>query len=115
LQLYSQPFESIGMLYPDENGVEEIVGEIVDQQARIPNYGPFTNSYEFYNVRTTLLADGHKSALKSGGKDLRDLRDIYKLKLAALKYIVEPACSNGPFYLAHPDFQVFLFHSEPDN
>ena len=105
VQLYSNPFTRIGMLYPAENSVEETVGEIVDLQARIPNYGPFTNSNDFYHLRTNLLSESHNAALASGA-EVPDLREAYKLKLAALQYIVEPTTANGPFFLAHPDFQV---------
>lgn len=96
------------VLYPAEDGAEEIIGEIVDQQNRIPNYGPFTNSVDFYKIRTSLLSAHHDNKDPGSGENHRILQDDYKLELAAAQYIVEPTHNQGPFFLAHPDFKVRL-------
>jgi hypothetical protein len=103
LQLYSHPFHEIGMLYLDADGNERI-GEIVDQHARLPNYGPFTNSSIFYETRGKLL---HSYYINSPSLDA-PFNPVEKadFKLKAISYIVDPKCSNGPFYIGHPDFQV---------
>jgi Phosphotransferase enzyme family len=52
LELRSHPFQEIGMLYCEETeGMEASVriGEIVDQHARLPEFGPFSNAADFYS------------------------------------------------------------------
>ena len=49
LQLFSHPFPQIGMLLADqaaESGIR--IAQIHDQHHRIPPFGPFSNSYDFY-------------------------------------------------------------------
>ena len=105
LQLYSHPFHEIGMLYPDAHG-KECIGEIVDQHARLPNYGPFTNTSIFYETRGKLLRDYYTNSPSLEAPFNPIEKADFKIK--AISQIVEPKFTNGPFYIGHPDFQVRL-------
>jgi len=111
LQLYRRPFDKIGMLWPSrDNGVE--IGVMHDQHFRLPPYGPFTTSLEFYQARAKMLAEFKakqepKVKVHHSGIHPEDIPEACHL-------LVDPEHVNGPFYLAHPDFQVsnFLFDDE---
>ena len=107
LQLYSHPFPEIGMLYPGERDGEERIGEIVDQHTRFPNYGPFFDSSTFYQTRCRLV-DQYYSSDKFPSTESMTSNPVEeaKYKKTAIPYIVDSAYQRGPFYLAHPDFQV---------
>jgi hypothetical protein len=112
LQLYSIPFHNIGMLFVDENtpsGVQ--VREIHDQHYRISPYGPFTDSYEFYHSRWLLLSQ-YYAASETPPDPSNIVLD--KDVPAALRSLVDRRATAGPFYLAHPDYQIsnFLFDEE---
>jgi len=107
LQLYSHPFPEIGMLYPGGMDGEERIGEIVDQHARFPNYGPFFDSSTFYHTRCRLVEQYYSSdSFPSTESMTSNPVEEAKYKEKAIPYIVDPEYQRGPFYLAHPDFQV---------
>lgn len=112
LQLYSHPFDGIGMLWPaDETDTAQEsvrVGQIVDQHARIPDFGPFVDSLAFYQTRIQLLLEYYRRREQSSSTEQPDFDVIESstFKMAAIPYIVEHSSSRGPFFLAHPDFQV---------
>ena len=112
LQLYSHLFDEIGMLWPaDETYTEQEsvhVVPIVDQHARIPDFGPFTDSLAFYQTRTRLLLEYYRRREQSSSTEEPgfDVIESLTFKMAAIPYIAEHSSSRGPFFLAHPDFQV---------
>jgi isoamyl acetate esterase len=102
LQLYSLKFPAIGMLYWDcENDTTYTVGKIVDQCNRIPSYGPFDQSFDFYRTRAELLLEFHKLA---DSEQAEIKRAAFKIK--AVPFIIDETMKSGPFYITHPDFQV---------
>ena len=101
IQLYSQKFPTIGMLYWDDINDTYYIGEIVDQHKRIPPYGPFDQSLDFYQTRANLLFEFHLS-ISAAQSNIH--REAFKVK--CIPSIVDHDIKSGPFYLTHPDFQV---------
>jgi isoamyl acetate esterase len=101
IQLYSQKFSKIGMLYRDDMNDTYCIGEIVDQHKRIQPYGPFDQSLDFYQTRACLLYDFHGL---TGFKESNIDMEAFKVK--CVPSIVDHTVKSGPFYLTHPDFQV---------
>lgn len=111
LELYSHPFDKIGMLWNSEDdGVH--VDAIHDQHFRLKPYGPFKTSLEFSKLRAEKLADFRgrkcpKAVIPATHFRPEDIPDTCRL-------LLDPEHLQGPFYLAHPDFQVsnFLFDDD---
>jgi len=115
LQLYNLPFDEIGMLFFDDNSARGVrIAAIHDQNYRIPPYGPFTDSLEFYQTRCKLLSEYYHS--KQSGQGLPSISSsIMDAEMpVALEALVDKRTVKGPFHLAHPDFQInnFLFDDE---
>jgi len=112
LELYSHPFDEIGMLWPQDETdppQESVrVGPIVYQHARIQDFGPFADSLCFYQTRNQLLLEYYRRRKQSNSTEEPDFDAIESstFKRAAIPYIAEHSTSRGPFFLAHPDFQV---------
>jgi hypothetical protein len=108
LQLYQLPFHKIGMLFPDTSNSGVRLGAIHDQRFRIPPYGPFTNSLDFYQMRWELL---HKYYQRRDENHAPSGFVADESMPQALASIVAARTANGPYRLAHPDFQInnFLF------
>jgi len=103
------------MLFPDQGvplGVQ--VAQIHDQHRRIPPFGPFKHSYEFYVSRWLSLNQYYKST--PSGRNLPDPSRIISDDdmPVAIQTIVNQRMVSGPFYLAHPDYRIsnFLFDDE---
>jgi hypothetical protein len=104
-------FDKIGMLWPaDETdpAQESVrVGQIVDQHARIPDFGPFDDSLAFYQTGTRLFLEYYRRRESSSTEEPDfDVIGSSTFKMAAIPYIAEHSTSHGSFFLAHPDFQV---------
>ena len=84
---------------------------IHDQHRRLQPYGPFTTSFNFYLSRWSLL---HKYREMMGETTKVDSVVPDDDMPSALRLLVEKEAENGPFYLAHPDFQIsnFLFDED---
>lgn len=93
LQLYSHPFDEIGMLWPaDETDTAQEsvrVGQIVDQHARIPDFGPFVDSLTFSQTRTLLLLEYYRRRQQSSSTEQPDFDVIESstFKMAAIPYM----------------------------
>ena len=108
-QLHGLPFREIGMLLLDDKAPLNVrVGPIHDQHHRLQPYGPFNNSFDFYLSRWDSLRK-HREA--KGENKKVDLVVSDEDMPTALRLLIDRRAENGPFYLAHPDFQLsnFLF------
>jgi len=55
-ELSTNPFDNIGMLFPDADGKQCVrIGPIFDQHHRFQPYGPFSTSLAFYRTRSQRL------------------------------------------------------------
>jgi Phosphotransferase enzyme family len=122
-ELASLPFAQIGMLYPSPNDPDMvIIGQIQDQNCRISPIGPFSDSLSFYVTRHELLAQSQNSTTYTSveteatipERTKNDPDEEAKFRDAIAELVVGKDTMFGPFYLAHPDFQVtnFLFDDE---
>jgi hypothetical protein len=114
VELYNHPFDTIGMLYPmatSDGGKRVCVGPIYDQHHRLKPYGPFSTSLEFYRTRSELLNE-HRRKSNTSAASMQII--AHEDEPDAIRHLVDPNRNRGPFYLAHPDFQVsnFLFDDD---
>jgi Phosphotransferase enzyme family len=117
MQLLDHPFTAIGMLFPDSSAPSRVhVGQIYDQHWRISPFGPFTDSHQFYLSRWLSLNQFYASTLMGPTAYRPDPREIVSdtEMPESIKSIVDPRTKFGPFYLAHPDYQInnFLFDDQ---
>jgi len=114
LELYTNPFDNIGMLFPDADDEQDVrIGPIFDHHHRLQPYGPCSTSLEFYRTRSEHL-NLHRRlsnpSLSAQSNQVISPRD----EPAAILQLVDPNYNEGPFYLTHPDFQIsnFLFDND---
>jgi isoamyl acetate esterase len=115
IELYSLKFNAIGMLFPDPQNPDGVtVGPIYDPLHRLHPYGPFTTSSNFYKTRAELLNEYRQLHFPNGLSPITTHVVSPADEPAALLLMTDPMYNHGPFYLAHPDFQIsnFLFDNE---
>jgi len=117
MQLLDHPFTEIGMLFADSPAPSRVhVGQIYDQHGRISPFGPFTDSHQFYLSRWLALNQFYASTPMAPTAYRPDPDEIVSdtEMPEAIKSIVDPRTKFGPFYLAHPDYQIgnFLFDDQ---
>jgi hypothetical protein len=87
------------------------VGQIYDQHYRVAPYGPFKGSFEFYHTRWRLLNEFYKA--KEPPTNVANVIEDTMMP-AAMQHLIDQRTAAGPFFLAHPDYQIsnFLFDDE---
>jgi len=117
MQLLDHPFTEIGMLFADSSAPSCVhVGQIYDQHWRIAPFGPFTDSHQFYLSRWLSLNQFYASTPVPSTVYLPDpCKVVSDAEMPeSIKSVVDPRTKLGPFYLAHPDYQIsnFLFDDQ---
>jgi len=104
------------MLFTEENTPSRVyVGKIYDHFYRIPQYGPFTNSPEYYQTRREWFLVTLRECMANRDQDKDDL--LYGLMLSSRAFFAccldDGAILATRRWLPKPEFEKFVAKEQP--